>query len=82
MAVLFSAGSNQDRPQALRQAQAAAARALSRPMPTDRKTLNGPIPCQNAPSKHVGMENGSADTNQHQGLPLLLCLATNGPVVL
>ena len=68
------AGRTQDRPQALRQAQAAAARALSRPMPTERKTLDSPTSCQNAASEHAGMGNGSADIIQHQGVLLLLCL--------
>lgn len=65
------AGSNQVRPQALRQAQAAAARALSRAMPTKRTTVNGPTSCQNAALEHDDMESGSADTIQHQGLLLL-----------
>lgn len=79
---VVAAGSNQVRPQALRQAQAAAARALSRPMPTDRTNDNGPTPGQDAPLEHDGMESGAADTTQHQGLLMLLCLSTNGPVVL
>ena len=43
-------------------------------------TVNGPTSCQNAALKHDGMESGSADTIQHQGLLLLLFLSTNGPV--
>ena len=61
------AGSTHIRPQALRQAQAAAARALSRPVPS----TTGPS-CSNAVLEHDGMESQSADTTQHQGLLLLL----------
>lgn len=58
-------------------------KALYCPMP-ERTTMSGPVSSQNAALEHDGTEGGSANTIQHQGPLLLLCLSSgqsNGLVI-